>query len=945
MAGLRQEFIDHVEELKHHTSHDMDDIQYCCCPMIRNIQMKYQFEWWYDGYRYNLWEKDVHIYSVDEIPYCYDNNLKNTVFQGKMQDLVEQEVVWAFLLFVNDHVIPWSAITIIHDYDHSYLRIDGEKQTYSNNTYILYFPVPYKYIRYGEDSDILSNHKGFYFNKDKKFLVDPRFQEVSIRLEFLKDSGIYMNIFNLGQFKKNNQALKLSLVLDGGDASTTVFQSNVIDGGVSDSEYDNKLIDGGELYENPFGIKDNNNENILIFKDLEYGFVPTLDNILVIEDNIFIGSAKGKNIIMDKYNGALSCFGINPNIDLFRYSVILLYYTKHTKSKSYIYTKDINQTKLLINMSKSDDQLGEHSVLSERRMFNKFNFEFNRGNSIVDKKYNHYNNNMSNTLQYVTRYDYALWNKVFEELSPIKSYTYTGKEFKSKSDTNSNVKISRRHSGIIQDVAMMFVNNKLYEHSIDIVYSPNTISLPVFGIDNDDQVEVVLFTKCNNNILDIVVPNENTDVYIHPEYNLNDCYIMDDEATDLAYTNVPRSLDGRKQYICNNKFTRDSNNNYRIKFEDAHHYGRRLKLVPKHQFRHYKHKCNTANNANPHDVKEYVFTLPTSFNYCHDIERFMIFVNGRRIDKSEFTVTIMNKYRPFDRLELFLGTELTNGDYIDIYYVPEYIREKTKTFSTTSRGNVDLRLKTDYPKLYALSKKTSMVFVNGYKINPMSITDISMNVINVHTKHKNALNVTVMEYINGAEALAIYLYGMNGLYKLAGDLTPQLSAKDPNKNIVKIIGQILDDKNIPIGVYDIDFSKKIYDQWTDIINNIIEVIGGGGDSGEEALLDIYDLPPKHKLSGSPPDQTLDVEKSFKDDYVLLRSVVYEIILDYYVKRNNVSTGTPFTYDFELDVFDNDNAENAKIGIYIDKANMLAHTLVPTPKPSPGHVSGGTTAIP
>ena len=38
-------------------------------------------------------------------------------------------------------------------------------------------------------------------------------------------------------------------------------------------------------------------------------------------------------------------------------------------------------------------------------------------------------------------------------------------------------------------------------------------------------------------------------VYVHPEYNLDDCFIMD-EQSELTTYDVPDNEEGRKEYIC-----------------------------------------------------------------------------------------------------------------------------------------------------------------------------------------------------------------------------------------------------------------------------------------------------------------------------------------------------------------------------------------------------------
>ena len=51
---ISQSLIDRVEELKRTTYSDITEMQTNLCPMIKDIYLNYQFEYWYDGYRYNL---------------------------------------------------------------------------------------------------------------------------------------------------------------------------------------------------------------------------------------------------------------------------------------------------------------------------------------------------------------------------------------------------------------------------------------------------------------------------------------------------------------------------------------------------------------------------------------------------------------------------------------------------------------------------------------------------------------------------------------------------------------------------------------------------------------------------------------------------------------------------------------------------------------------------
>ena len=822
---VSQDFIDRIEELRHQSKSRIDELQTNICPMIKNVYLNYQFDYWYNGYNRNLWEDDQHIYAVNEIPYCYDNEIRNTVFNDTLDNLVAQDKVWPFLLFINNTVIKWSDIRIYHDYDYSYIRITNIEADESINATMIYFPIPRGKIRYGEDNDILldPNVKGLYFDLEGKRLESPEFTDLSVRFEIL-DDDIYFKFIDVTKLENSN----------------------------------------------------------LIFKDLPSGFVPTVNNVLLFNnDGTLNVAAMESERLQDPYYGSygyLKLFGAeDPSTDTLKWA-LLMYNTAHSKSASHIYIReeDLDKNALINKFTNTEPDYTEGSYYKNTLAvaLEPFNYDHEFGVNI--------NANINNATKYITRYDYSLWNKVFIENSPIKSFTYTGAEFKRLADDKGYVHFSRKHSDLIEDVVMMFLNSMVYDNSIDISYTNNTINIPIFGILDDDHVEIVLFTKCNNNILDIVVEDEQTPVYIHPEYNLEDCYIMSEECLIASYDDVPDSPEHRKQYICDiQSYEVDENYNYKIVFSDPEYYGKRIKIVPKNQFRYYRFKQK--------EEGQFRIILPTQFNYCHDINRYMIFVNGKKIDKTEFTITIMNRYRPFDKLVLYLATILDPGDCVDIFYIPEILVEKYKEDSLTTKGYLYLSESYNYPKFYSLSKYTSMVFVNGLKVNPMDIRDVDMNGMIINPKLNNIYNVTVVEFISGTKEIAKYLYGLDEAMKVMGDTNyPDGENKDLHD-----VNAVLDDNSSSsedtaygVNVVDEDFSKQLWDNWKSVISYLSTDYGG--DDGYEGLEDFYG-----KFQDIP-----NPDKSFKEDYAPLRAILYDIVADYYLKRENATTGSPFVYEFE-----------------------------------------------
>ncbi|MBR1987555.1 MAG: hypothetical protein IKA36_00805, partial [Clostridia bacterium] len=850
MAVLSDKFKNKIEELIHYTKSRIDEMQVNCCPMTRDLYLHHQFEYWYDGYKHYIYTENTQCYAVNELPYCYPR-YKEGIFQDKLENLINEEKIWPFLLFIEGKVIPWSKITVIKDYNYTYIIINDVEpiNDQPTSTSYVYFPISPTKIRYGEDEDYLqeTNVKGMYFDTEGKLLMNPEFKELSLRLEFLDD-----NLY----FKMHKYSI--------------------------DDEY-------------------------VTFDELEDGFVPTESNIIGFDEDGTFADIIGYPIFGDNIlNSMYGMIPLDKGREKFQNpTLVQMYFKNDNVSKSSIYHRasDLNKESIIDTMGKfASDERFEGLM---REIAAPFDFKFYANHT--------YLKNIVDAAKYITQYDYSLWNKIYIDESNIKIFTYKGRDFKNLADEKSFVRFSRKHSDLIEDVCMMFVNSKLYEHSIDIYYRHGTIHIPAFGIMDDDDVEIVLFTKCNNNILDVVIPDAATPVYIHPEYNLEDCYIMDSECTQKAYPNTPESEDGRRQYICQIRtYSVDKDSNYTVNFVYPEYYGKRLKIVPKNQFRYYRYQ----NMEGQHKI-----ILPRQFNYCHDIDRYMIFVNGRKIDKREYTVTIMNPLRPFDSLILYISTVLDENDKVDVFYLPELLPEKYSKDNLDVNGVLRLSIgkdPTNYPKMYSLSKDTCMVFVNGYLINPMRIKDVSMRRMLVDTGLNNIHNVQVIEYINGSKEVAKYLYGMDGALPING-IADDGTSYDVNGMPEYVTGE--DNLPLMLGVQDEDFSKFVYDRWDYVISKLEEM--AGSISGEivdingNSVDNMSDENIGIAMVYGTLNSILNPESDYKEDYAPLRAILYDIIVDYYLTRNAAPTGDPFVYDFEVEEWTEDNEGNELITLFPD----------------------------
>ena len=434
---MDERFVDKIEDLRHHTYSRVTELQKNLCPMVKKAYLNYQFDYWYEGYKYNLWEDNKHLYAVNEIPYCYDNELKNTTFRDTLDNLVAQSKVWPFLLFINGVAIRWSKINIIHDYDYSYMIIDDFAPDYSVYATIITFPIAAKNIRYGEDNDILttSSRKGLYFDKDGKRLETTDFAEISLRLEIL-DENIY--------FKQVD---------------------------ISNSEF-------------------------LEFEDLPDGYVPTLNNIITFNSDGTYNNDGPSNKVVDIYNGTLGLFKLIKDTTDIKWAILMYNMKDINKENSSLYDRlnDFDKDSIVKLMKETDPESEDWNTLVNP-LITTFDFDHEFGKS--------YEENIANAAKYITRYDYRIWRDAFIKGLNIKSLSYTGKDFKLMSDDKGYVHFSRDRNDTIEDVVIMFVNHKVYQYMIDVIYDTNTINLPIFGILDNDHVEIIKFSKCNNKILDI----------------------------------------------------------------------------------------------------------------------------------------------------------------------------------------------------------------------------------------------------------------------------------------------------------------------------------------------------------------------------------------------------------------------------------------------------------
>ena len=171
----------HIQDLIHHTFDAIQDIQMAGTPVQYDIQPFKQHEYMFDGAKFynNTW--GTQIFSCTNLPYDKRRCVKEAYIDS-VANMVANQEIRPFLIFLNGKAIPWSDITIVRDWSYSYLIIDNTDPNESDLSCIV-FPCD---IRYGEDNDCLPEDvcdTHFYFDSEGKLTSDR--SKVAIRVEVI----------------------------------------------------------------------------------------------------------------------------------------------------------------------------------------------------------------------------------------------------------------------------------------------------------------------------------------------------------------------------------------------------------------------------------------------------------------------------------------------------------------------------------------------------------------------------------------------------------------------------------------------------------------------------------------------------------------------------------------------------------------------------------------
>ncbi len=756
-------------------------------------------------------------------PNTYRNRNRYNNLNTPMITLINEKIIQPFALFIDGRFIPWDIISISICPNASYLVIDISRLD-------------------GKFKDIIGL-------KYAQILTLPEYVYYSLNGESLEDYNVLFSFNDKGEFSTDNPVY--SIIMNKDPHICTSYMStnesvNAIDisSTLSDINGNPIKIDKCKLFsENVFlfvnGLfSTGSKKNIKRATDWDYldhseddftDFAPKLQ--IVQSDEILNNNP---NIRFDKVNLTIND-GKNTEFD--KYDFVICINTEYSNS---IDNMSNAENSFIQPIAQSINESGEipdfYTELSAP-------FEMN-----MDRE-NDYDSNIVNSIRTMLAYNSNVFKETFRKSSNLEIIEKTGKWVNNTKKVSDNTLwIPRRHNNMSEEFIIMLVNGKLYTYDHAIKYKANYCIIPITGINDDDIIEFLRFKNVNNNTFDLVVGVEEVDDPNYGSYYSSD--IINDNlllfSNEASYTNPENSpytypIDGEQHFPVDYSIETDSDGVMKIVLEDTFYTGKNLKAVYKNRYVHVQYKVPVNNT----DYTQFSINLGDKFAFCNDYERFMIFLNGYKLDSNHYRLVLpVRTTTPFYEFKLYLATPINEGDNIDVIYTPSLMKDIVYEPDIEISGNIIV----DKSILkYGLGSELFMVWVNGKKVPSSSINDISANRMHIISDELSTKNLCITKYIPDIEILL-------------NDFQSQSSV------------------------------------WDTVISKL----------SNEEICNMLGINP-----AGLTNQELDINK----DSVDIKSIMYEIIREWYLSNPRVDTTKTFVYDYS-------DIDQSIIEEYDDNGNIL-----------------------
>ena len=650
----------------------------------------------------------------------------------KLQEIVQDGIIYPFMLFINGYFIPWECISIVIEGDEIYhIVVDGTNNTQvvklcKNCDFAQIVTLPeYCVCVNNKETDYPINPVTAMFSFDQygKFDVDDATYCITSATGY---TSLGFNYWHTNQpvnaFRVlNQQDIKLT------EANIMLFVNGLFGTGIR--EKIPRAIDSDYKY--PDGY---------IAPCIEYTYTKNFitENPVVRMDSSLLTINNGLNEGLDVYDFGLF---VNPE---------------------YGYTID-NISRVKIN--ELTPVIQEYNMSGDAPEYLPdllVPFEL----SMTHKKM--YPENLADALKTISQYNADLFTSIFKDSSNliIEEHDY---EWISAHTQGGAIILPVSYGDMINEYIVVLVNGRLYEYSHMIKYFANKILIPIQNINPDDTIEFLRFKNINNFEKKVII-NE-SDGYINYSSDIiNDklCFFTT-EYNDAAYTFPKENI--HHHFEVAYKLEKNQYGLTKIVFEDPYYYGKELIMTYKDRF---KWEVFTVKDTGGHT--EYCIDLGDRFKYCNQYHRFLVFLNYNRLSSDHYRLTLpVRPTTPFTEFKLYLTIPINEGDRLDIMYTPAMFQDIIVRDTIDVSGDIVIDKKV---LDYGLTTDLFMVWINGKKVSQSNISDIDATHIRVTSDEKSTSTLCITKFIPSITAIDEAFDNNTALWDT---ITSVMSAEDINK--------------------------------------------------------------------------------------------------------------------------------------------------------------------
>ena len=651
----------------------------------------------------------------------------------KMLDLIHDNVIFPFALFINGRFIPWECISIAIGKENYYLLVNNAEwgqefdDVLKNVQFaqIVSLPDHFKYESGVKDVDVddyalsfnlegyyngiysdYQSYYRFYTDSNSNHILFKRYPNASTpKLTYIADAiefdGINMRKL---QITKDNILLFKDGLLGSGTRSNIVkaYDSNHKD------EATKKVTPCLEFVTEDIRIP----ENPMIGIDSNMVSILELDGTIVHINSTSYGKVE--------------------------YCVFINYHNSDNANNNALPDSSYYQEKLR-GLTKQDH---DYTYIKPSRYRTELQDNFGNDDkpmtTIWDEKTNKlvsYQQNLYNLIYDILSYNSSLLNDALLSISNLDIERHDGAWLKSITGDDGIAVIPRSHNLMCDEHILILVNGELYKLYYACTEHANKYNIPVQDINDDDVIEFLRFKNVNNLTGSLVV-NKDDEYFNYSSDVINEDMVLFSTETDQDYFDFP--ADGLQHFPVEYKILKDDKGYTKVELKNEFYYGKKLTVAYKNRFKHFTFILKGTTD-------KYTVNLGDKFMYCNDYAKFLVFYNGRRLGSDQYRLTLpVRPTTPFSTFDIYLTLPIVEGDRLDVIYVPSLMKDIYMEYKLAGTGDIII----DKELLnYDVSKDLFMIWINGCKIPKDYIGDINTNQIDIMHNFKSIDTVCVTQFI------------------------------------------------------------------------------------------------------------------------------------------------------------------------------------------------------